>query len=197
MPETTTTDRLTTTELALLGMLARYGEHSGYELLKLAEGGIGFFWSPAKSHVYDVLPRLERSGHARGRPVQQQGRPDKHLWRITARGRTALAAWLNTIDSNPFEARGVFLLKLFFGEHGSAERLIEHVERFCDQAAARLAALEAIDRQQRHGARDELPRMTLRQGLASAEAHLRWAQEILPELRVRAGHTAVAGQFRP
>ena len=89
------TDRLTTTEHALLGMLARYGEHSGYELLKLAEGGIGFFWSPAKSHVYEVLPRLQRGGHARRRLVAQSGRPDKHMWRITPRGRSALGRWLD------------------------------------------------------------------------------------------------------
>src|SRR5690242_11584666 len=104
--------RLTTTEHTLLGMLARYGEHSGYELLRLAEGGVGFIWSPAKSHVYDVLPRLERGRYARRRLVPQAGKPDKHLWRITPRGRAALTAWVNTIDENPLGERSVFLLKL-------------------------------------------------------------------------------------
>ncbi len=192
MPENTAIGKLTTTEHALLGMLARYGEHSGYELLKLAETGIGFFWSPAKSHVYDVLPRLERGGYARRRLVRQRGRPDKQLWQITAQGRAVLADWLNTIDPNPLDARGVFLLKLFFGEHGSASSVIEHVERFRDQTASKLATLKAIDEQESGRPGDELPRMTLRQGLAFCEAHLRWAEEILPELRSRAGHTMVA-----
>jgi DNA-binding PadR family transcriptional regulator len=188
---------LTTTEHALLGMLARYGEHSGYELLKLAETGIGFFWTPAKSHVYDVLPRLERSGHARSRRVHQKGRPDKQLWQITARGRDALAAWVNTVDRDPFDARGVFLLKLFFGAHGDPECVVELVERFRDQAANRLAALRTIEREESPGAGDELPRMTLREGLAVVEAYLRWAEEILLELRERAGHTAVSGETPP
>jgi DNA-binding PadR family transcriptional regulator len=196
MPEATSADKLTVTEYALLGMLARYGEHSGYELLKLAEAGIGFFWSPAKSHVYDVLPRLARGGHARRQHVRQLGRPDKQLWRITARGRALLAAWLNTIDPEPFDAPGVFLLKLFFGDHGSASSVIEHVERFRDHAAARLATLQAIERTP-HGAGDELPRMTLREGLAVVEAYVRWAEEILPELRARAGHPVAPGQSRP
>ena len=186
MPRTSLARNLTATEHALLGMLARYGEHSGYELLKLAEGGIAFFWSPAKSHVYDVLPRLERSGHARSRRVPQQGRPDKQLWRITPRGRAALRAWVNTIDPDSFDARGVFLLKVFFGDHGQPERLVEHVERFRTQAGARLAALKTIERQESPRPGDELPWMTLRQGVASAEAHVRWAEEILPELRARA-----------
>jgi DNA-binding PadR family transcriptional regulator len=186
MPNPLPPDNLTTTEHALLGMLARYGEHSGYELLKLAAGGIGFFWSPAKSRVYDVLPRLERHGYVRGRTVRQEGRPDKQLWRITAKGRTALRAWLDEIDPDSFQARGVFLLKLFFGDHGDPARLVEHVERFRDQAAAKLAELRAIELRGPNGPADELPWMTLHQGLASSEAHLRWAESILPPLRARA-----------
>ncbi len=177
---------LTTTELALLGMLARYGEHSGYELLKLAEGGIGYFWSPARSHVYDLLPRLERDGCARRRHVAQRGRPDKQLWRITARGRSELRAWLDSLEPDPFESRGLFLLKLFFGDHGSAELLLARVERFAEQADERLKALQEIERQGPPTAWEELPWMTLGQGLASAAAHLRWAQSILPALRARA-----------
>ncbi len=183
-------DRLTTTEHALLGMLARYGEHSGYELLKLAEGGIGFFWSPAKSHVYEVLPRLERGGHVRRRLVAQSGRPDKHLWRITPRGRAALRRWLNTVDPNPLEERGRFLLKVFFGEHGDPGRLVAHVERFRAQAERKLATLRALDAQQPDLGAADLPRMTLRQGLAGTEAQLRWSEEILPELRDRADSRA-------
>lgn len=187
------TDRLTTTEHALLGMLARYGEHSGYELLKLAEGGIGFFWSPAKSHVYEVLPRLQRGGHARRRLVAQSGRPDKHMWRITPRGRSALGRWLDTIDPNPLDERGVFLLKLFFGEHGDPRRLVAHVERFRDQAERKLATLRALDAEQPELAIADLPRMTLRQGLAGTEAQLGWAEEILPELRAWAASSARGG----
>jgi DNA-binding PadR family transcriptional regulator len=178
--------RLTTTEYALLGMLARYGEHSGYELLKLAASGVGFLWSPAKSHVYDVLPRLERGGYARRRMVRQTERPDKHLWRITPRGRRALEAWVNTIDDDPLEERGVLLMKLFFGEHGDAERLVAHVERFRAQAVEKLARLRAIEAEEPRDPANELPLMTLRQGLIGTEAQLRWAEEILPELEARA-----------
>ena len=178
--------RLTTTEYALLGMLGRYGARSGYELLKLAEAGIGHFWSPAKSHVYDVLPRLERGGCARRRIVSQSTRPDKHLWRITRRGGATLAAWINTIDANPFDERGVFLLKLFFGDQGDPEQLVRHVELFRDQAKSRLAALRTVQSHEWTESDEELPRMTLRQGLAGTAAQLRWAQEVLPELQARA-----------
>jgi len=186
MPRTSPAYKLTTTENALLGMLARYGEHSGYELLKLAEAGVGYLWSPAKSHVYDVLPRLERGGYAQRRLVEQTERPDKHLWRITAVGRAALRDWIDTIDENSLENRGVLLLKLFFGEHGDPQRLVEHLERFRDQARRKLAVLGQIEADSPPSPSDELPLMTLRQGLIGTRAQLRWAEEVLPGLRARA-----------
>jgi PadR family transcriptional regulator AphA len=177
---------LTTTEHALLGMLARYGEHSGYELLKLAEAGIGYFWSPAKSHVYDVLPRLERQGFVRVRGVRQLARPDKQLCRITPKGRAALRAWLNEVDPQPFHARGVFLLKLFFGDHGDPVRLVQRAESFRDQAAVRLQELRKIAEHEAPKDPADLSWLTLRQGLIVGAAHVRWAEEILPQLRQRA-----------
>jgi DNA-binding PadR family transcriptional regulator len=190
MTETRRSDQLTTTEHALLGMLARYGEHSGYELLKLAESGIGYLWSPAKSHVYDVLPRLERGGHARRRVVPQSGKPDKHLWRITRSGRGALTRWINAIDHDSLSNRGVLLLKLFFGDHGDAARLIAHLDDFRQQAVSKLDTLRAIDAQTPPTAGDQLPLMTLRQGIIGTEAQLRWAEEVLPQLRARAASAA-------
>ena len=166
-------------------MLARYGESSGYALLRQAEDGIGFFWSPAKSHVYEVLPRLEQRGLARRRVVPQVGKPDKHLWRLTPRGRAALRRWLNTPEPDPLDNLSVLLLKLFFGDYGDPVALVVLLERFRDQLSERLSALRRIDAEAVFAAPQELPRMTLRVGLAEVEAHLGWAEANLPELRAR------------
>jgi PadR family transcriptional regulator AphA len=179
------TKQLTTTEYALLGMLARYGESSGYALLREADEGIGFFWSPAKSHVYEVLPRLEQRGLARRRLVPQVGKPDKHLWRLTPRGRVALRGWINTSEPDPLGTLSVLLLKLFFGDYGDPAALVVLVERFRDQIDARLTALRRIDAEAVFATPQALPRMTLRLGLAELEAHLGWAEANLPELRAR------------
>jgi len=173
-------------------MLSRYGEHSGYELLKLAQSGIGHLWKPAKSHVYDVLPRLERGGYARRHIVGQDARPDKHVWRITRYGRAALTNWIDTIDEDSLEHRGVLLLKLFFGDHGHPDRLVAHLEAFREQARGKLATLRAIQRSTPSTPQNDLPLMTLRQGLAGTKAQLRWAEEILPELRARAARNSLA-----
>src|SRR6266581_9576139 len=105
-------ERLTTTEAAVLALLAIEGERSGYDLAKLVEKAIAHVWSPARSGLYAVLPRLVEAGLATRRVVAQSTRPDKQLYRITRDGRRALAAWLETVEPG---ARDTFFLKLFVG----------------------------------------------------------------------------------
>jgi DNA-binding PadR family transcriptional regulator len=176
---------LSTTEHALLGMLARYGECSGYELLRQAREGIGFFWSPAKSHVYDVLPRLEQRGLARRRVKPQAGKPDRHLWRLTRSGRSALRLWLDRPEPDPMNNPNTLLLKLFFGDYGDPAALVALMERYRDQQAGHLDALRAVEAHAVFVAPEELPRLTLRYGLIGVKAQLDWADSILPDLRAR------------
>src|SRR5262245_9108207 len=104
---------LSTTEAAVLGLLAASGECSGYELAKHAEAGIAYLWTPSRSQIYKVLPRLVAAGFAKAREVEQHGHPDKALYRVTAQGRAALRVWLEVVEDEPPQGRAVFLLKLF------------------------------------------------------------------------------------
>src|SRR4051794_15831970 len=85
--------QISVTEAALLGLLTR-GEMSGYDLQRAAENSSGFFWAPAKSRIYAVLPQLVERGFATSREVVQAHRPNKQLYRITKVGRAVLQTWL-------------------------------------------------------------------------------------------------------
>src|SRR6266508_2351199 len=126
MPVRTITEALTTTECAVLGLLTRRGM-SGYDLKKAIEGSVGYFWGPAKSQIYAVLPRLVEAGYATSRKVAQSQRPDKQVYRITARGRQALKEWIDEPPSPPQTSSNHLLLKLYFGDLSSPEKLAEHV----------------------------------------------------------------------
>src|SRR5919206_1453004 len=102
---------LSTTELAVLGLLS-YGPRSGYEIKQAAEASIGYVWTPARSHIYAVLPRLVAGGFATTRRVAQERRPDKQVYRITRKGREAFAAWLEEPVEERAAAHSPFLLKL-------------------------------------------------------------------------------------
>jgi DNA-binding PadR family transcriptional regulator len=177
--------RLTTTEYAVLGLLAHARRPvSGYDLNKFASVSVGYIWAPSKSRLYEVLGRLVDGALARRRDVPQSDRPDKSLYRLTAKGRRALRAWL---DDDAFEDdvdRQPFLLKLFFGAQGDRDAIVRQLEAYRDRIAARLADYERIESHilEHDDVTEHFPYMTLRFGIARARATVAWADEVLAEL---------------
>ena len=167
--------QLTTTEAAVLALLAIEGERSGYDLSKLVAKAIAHVWSPARSGLYAVLPRLERSGLARRRVVAQRTRPDKQLYAITQKGRRALDAWLETVEQG---ARETFFLKLFVGGLTTSDVLLGHIEQFRSDTLDRLAAYREIEPTNTNTGHDWYHRHLLALGIARAEADLRWADGV-------------------
>ena len=72
----------------------------GYELAKLAETGVAYLWTPSRSQIYKVLPRLVAAGFARMEEVAK-GRPDKALYEVTPEGLAALRSWLEDVEDEP------------------------------------------------------------------------------------------------
>lgn len=178
------TRALTTTEAAVLALLAIEGENSGYDLLKKVSTAIGYVWAPAKSQLYALLPRLVRDGLAEGRRIVQSDRPDKTLYAITVDGRAALQNWLETVEP---EAEEAFYLRLFVGALTTPEVLVRHVEAFQTLNAERLAALRAIEPTNTRRGNDWYHFFLLRLGIERRELLARWADDVLAELRAKAG----------
>jgi DNA-binding PadR family transcriptional regulator len=172
---------LSTTELSVLGLLSS-GERSGYDLKKQAEAGGGYVWTAAKSHIYAVLPGLVAGGFATVRHVEQSRRPDKQVYRITKRGRQAFRSWLEEPVDERSGSRSTFLLKIFFGSGMSRDALIAHIERKREDATRELAEYRDIEERIRDEKSSYFGYVTLRWGIAQAEAWIAWADEILGEL---------------
>ena len=178
------TTRLTPTEYAVLGLLT-WGEKSGYDLQKSAEQSVGYFWTPAKSRIYAVLPRLVDAGLVRGREVAQSGRPNKQLYRLTRAGEDALRRWIAEEPLEPETSRNTLLVKLFFGDLADQEAALGHIRQRRAEAEQLKSEIEAIDAE----ARDDLyPKLTRLYGLEYAKAIIRWAkaaERALAEAEVR------------
>jgi DNA-binding PadR family transcriptional regulator len=81
-------------ENAILGFLDRE-PMTGYDLkTRCFDEAVGHLWTADQAQVYRTLERLAKRGLVRSRLVPQRGRPDRRIFTITSRGRTALAAWL-------------------------------------------------------------------------------------------------------
>jgi len=169
---------LTPLEGGILGLLARSGPLSGWDLQKQAATSIAYFWPFGRSQVYSALPRLEEIGLVRGREVPQAARPDKRVFRLTALGREVLASWLERGGAEP--TRNVFLLKLFFAAHADrsavrAQILEQRAEaaRLCDEIAEMSDSPDLDDFF--HG-------LTRDYGLVAARAIVDWCDSALAAL---------------
>jgi DNA-binding PadR family transcriptional regulator len=162
---------LTTTEAAVLALLAIEGERSGYELTNAVERAIGHIWSPAKSGLYATLPRLTKAGLA-----LKRGR----RYRISAAGRGALDDWLTTVEPG---ARETFFLKLFVGGLTTPDVLVAHVEQFVTDTEERLALMYAIVPTNSNTGHDWYHRHLLQYGIGRSEHELEWAARVGRALR--------------
>jgi DNA-binding PadR family transcriptional regulator len=178
--ERSAVQQLTTTEAAVLALLAIEGERSGYDLMKAVTNAIGHVWSPARSGLYAALPRLVSLGLARSRSVAQSTRPDKQVYRIAAEGRRALAAWLETVEPG---ARETFYLKLFVGGLTTVDVLLAHIEQFTSDCEERLARFEEIAKTNTNRGHDWYHRHLLRHALERTEQELAWADGVARALR--------------
>jgi PadR family transcriptional regulator AphA len=177
---------LSDTEYAVLGLLT-LGDRSGYELDKLTRRSIGYFWRPAKSKIYAILPRLVERGYARSVTVAQEKRPDKLIYAITPAGERALQGWLESPEPISGVARDGLLLKLFFGSHADHGALEHQVAERRRLASEKLAELEEIERTIDREA-DFFPYLTLLHGLESTRATIAWTDQVLKLLERKQAH---------
>ena len=176
--------KLPATTYGILGLLT-FGERSGYDLSKLANESIGFFFSPAKSHIYSELRRLVSLGYATEQEVAQEGRPDKRVYAVTDTGRAALREWLESPDVEPDEFKSPLLLKLFFGAETTRETLLGHLERMRARYEEELETYRTIERVIKHEPSLYYPYLTLRCGLRATRSSIRWIDETIEELKRR------------
>ena len=166
---------LTTTEGAVLGLVA-FGEASGYDLARLAASTVAHIWTPSQSQIYKTLPRLAALGLTRTREIEQRGRPDKAVYRITRTGRGVLRRWLDEVEDEPPSGRVVFPLKLFFCDFaspGTAQAQLAAYRRYLVRRLERYEQLRGSDLR----FESDFPGVVLEHGIVRVKATIDWIDE--------------------
>jgi PadR family transcriptional regulator, regulatory protein AphA len=134
-----TTPRSTTSQ-AVLGLLS-LRSWTTYELAKQVQRSLGWFWPRAERKLYEEPKRLEAAGLATSSREMTGARP-RTVYKVTAKGRRALAKWLDEPPAPPsLEFEG--MVKVFFADGGTLEQLRTTLQRIAETSDARLAELEA------------------------------------------------------
>lgn len=101
-------------EYALLGFLEQSPAH-GYELHQKLLEHLGEIWHTSLSQTYNILTRLEEQEFIQGTTQEQEKRPAKRLFRLTAAGKRRFEAWMSSISACSARAvRVEFMTRLYF-----------------------------------------------------------------------------------
>ena len=174
---------------AILGILSM-GPKSGYDIKKIFEKITSNFWKESYGQIYPILKRLFDRGLAIRSIEKKVGRPDRHIYSITDKGREVLQKWL----IEPVErhiGRHEMPLKLFFGLQVSIADNIRQVEHFRDLHSKELDDTIAIEEQLKTKKIDDpnlaFWMMTVSYGKHANNAILSWCEETLALLRKMEG----------
>jgi DNA-binding PadR family transcriptional regulator len=181
--------RSSSTMEMLLGLLT-IQPMSGYDLGQTIRGSVGHFWSESYGQIYPSLKKLAGGGFVTFKTERQKGKPDRHVYSITKKGRERLTNWL-AVPPQPEIPRNELLLKLFFGAQTSPKILIGYLERMLANERAVLQELARIEHEvlAQNQQYPDVPywKIAARFGEYELEAHVRWAEETLAELNRIAG----------
>jgi PadR family transcriptional regulator AphA len=153
------THRLTPTSYLVLGLLAREGPSTPYDLERHVRATLGNFWSFPHTLLYTEPARLASLGLAtEDREIEGRRR---RLFAITPAGTSALEAWLERPSDAPTELRDPGLLQLFFGDLTTPEARHRLAEEQLAIHRARLAGYRRDQALERMSGRSERGRRTV------------------------------------
>jgi DNA-binding PadR family transcriptional regulator len=171
-------------QFALLGMLS-ICPGSGYDIRKLVQSSIGYFWSESYGRIYPLLKKLAKEGLIR--PERQQGKSGRarQSYAITKKGMEVLRQWLEKsprVEPN----RSELLLKLFFSGLVPAEVSSAHVLERKQVEERNLASYDKVEESltKNHARSPALPYWlaTVSYGRHRSRAIVAWCNETLDNL---------------
>jgi PadR family transcriptional regulator, regulatory protein AphA len=164
----------------LIGLLAREGPLTGYELTKAFDRSVNFLWHAVQGQIYPELSRLAAAGLIRQTSTGPRG---AKRFEATEEGIAELRRWITDVEPT----RGVrndALLRTFFlylVEPAEAERFLR---READDYRSRLAILEGFAAEPPSETPSErASRLTVDAGIRALRAHIGWAEAAMNEVR--------------
>jgi PadR family transcriptional regulator AphA len=173
-------------ESALLGFLS-YRPMTGYDMKKLFDHVIAPFWTAPQSQIYTALYRLEAENSVQAEIVRQDTKPNRKLYRITAKGEEKLHDWLSQTHP-PESARSPFLLQLWLSGFAEDDAVLRFLSESVDELRRHLAELEGKPEAQLDSSADPSRDrffwwMTLNYGVRHTRFLIDWIEDAIDRIR--------------
>jgi PadR family transcriptional regulator, regulatory protein AphA len=174
---------LTTTSYAILGLLA-VKPWTTHELVRQVDRSLRRIWPRAASKLYEEPKKLVAHGYARASD-DAVGRRPRTRYTITAKGRSALAAWLSQPGDGPaLECEQ--LVKIHFADSGTKTDVLANLDAMRswvlaqneENLATARAYLEGRGAFPERAALNQLPGRFLTEHYAMVARWVQWATAI-------------------
>ncbi|MBN1320115.1 MAG: PadR family transcriptional regulator [Thermoleophilia bacterium] len=160
---------------------------SGYDLYQHFDRSIRHYWSTEHTQIYRALSALAQEGSIDYALVEQSGKPDKKVYHLTPRGRSAFRTWLVSKPPLP-EIRHTHLLQLSFMASLPTEAITDFLESYAAQIQEKLRLyrdtdyMEATWRYARNAKERAIWRLVLENGVRYYESELAWCRHTIDAL---------------
>jgi len=170
---------------AILGFLDLF-PLSGYDLTKMFDDSIMFYWPATHSQIYRTLKELHKSELVTREIIEQSENPDKKVYSITEKGKETLKEWVSAPLDLPTLRHGL-LVQLAFASRLEDLQIIALLEAFAEKLRERLALYHSDElKEQLSYSRTKresfLWGLILENGIQTYECELRWAEAAIQDL---------------
>jgi DNA-binding PadR family transcriptional regulator len=169
------------------------GGASGYELSKRFDVSVANYWAASSQQLYRELDRMEADGVVEAELVEQERRPNKRVFSITAAGREELTQ-LTRQAPRPAAIRDAMLVQVAADDVADADAVLRNLEQRGEHARGKLALYARLrdrllagrsEEEFLRGAERVGPYLALARGISLEEDDLAWTERCIAVLRAR------------
>ena len=174
----------------LIGLLAREGPQTGYQLTKAFDSSVNFVWHAFHGQIYPELARLVDSGFIRQTGTGPRG---AKRYEATPEGIAELRRWITEVEP----ARGTrneVLLRTFFMYLVEPDEAEAFFRREAEQYRQDLAVLEGFAAEQVETPSERASALTVDAGIRVLKARIEWAERAAASAPLLAGRRIGAGR---
>ena len=160
---------------------------AGYDLKKIFDDTIGFFWAAQMSQIYRELNKLEEKGLVKSEVEAQEKRPDRKVYHLTKEGKETFLNWLNRFPGQLSEiSRSRFLMRIFFSSRIKLDELAFQIKRYKKEKEEQLRYLNKVEQWIKDYSREEKYKddtfywnLIIKKGYKDVATGLEWTDECL------------------
>lgn len=174
------------TRYVLLGLLQEE-ILSGYEIKKIIDRRMSFFWQESFGQIYPELNKMSEEGLVliSDTGSEENIKREKTRYKITLQGEKEFKKWMEE-ENEKDSVRSEFLLKMYLSTPKNADEMQRHIIKFKEQSEEKLKLFNLYHAQlnqiiEVHSNHKQILHV-LDLGIRQAKLYIDWSEEILKDL---------------